>query len=92
MRAISPVVSALLYFRKNFIDLSHTVECYGAWGPEALKVFSQVATRLAIRGNTSKLKALTVVASSHSLIGANARAILSRSYSNLVQQVDELCV
>eukprot|EP00731_Ephydatia_muelleri_P008724 Em0004g1062a len=27
------------------------VECYGAWGPEALKAFSQVATRLAIRGN-----------------------------------------
>ena len=28
------------------------VESYGAWGPEALKGFSQVATSLAIRGNT----------------------------------------
>ena len=26
------------------------VECYGAWSPEALKAFSQVATCLAIRG------------------------------------------
>ena len=34
------------------------VESYGACGPEALKAFSQVATRLAIRGNTYKSKAL----------------------------------
>ena len=34
------------------------VECYGAWGPEALKAFSQVATRLAIHGNTSKSMAI----------------------------------
>ena len=32
------------------------VESYGAWGPEALRAFSQVATRLAIRGNTPKSK------------------------------------
>ena len=32
------------------------VESYGAWGPEASKAFSQVATRLAIRGNTPKAK------------------------------------
>ncbi|KAL5482271.1 hypothetical protein EMCRGX_G022577 [Ephydatia muelleri] len=64
------------------------VECYGAWGPEALKAFSQVATRLAIRGNTSKSMALTDLFGrlSHSLIRANARAILSRSYSHLMQQ------
>eukprot|EP00731_Ephydatia_muelleri_P005623 Em0002g1799a len=30
------------------------VESYGAWGPEASKAFSQVATRLAIRGNIPK--------------------------------------
>ena len=68
------------------------VECYGAWGPEALKAFSQVATRLAIRGNTSRSMALTDLFGrlSHSLIRANARAILSRSYSHLMQQVDEL--
>ena len=29
---------------------------------------------------------------SHTLIRANARAILTHSYSHLVQQVDELCV
>ena len=70
------------------------VESYGAWGPEALKAFSQVATRLAIRGNTSKSMTLTDLFGhlSHSLIRSNARAILSRSYSHLVQQVDELCV
>ncbi|KAL5505320.1 hypothetical protein EMCRGX_G006734 [Ephydatia muelleri] len=68
------------------------VECYSAWGPEALKAFSQVATRLAIRENTSKSMALTDLFGrlSHSLIRANARAILSRSYSHLLQQVDEL--
>eukprot|EP00731_Ephydatia_muelleri_P024478 Em0016g749a len=32
------------------------VESYGAWGPEASKAFSQVATRLAIWGNTPKAK------------------------------------
>ena len=48
------------------------VECYGAWGPEALKAFSQVATRLAICGNTSKSMALTDLFGrlSHSLIRA----------------------
>ena len=30
------------------------VESYGAWSPEGLKAFSQVATRLAIRENISK--------------------------------------
>ena len=70
------------------------VESYGAWGPEALKAFSQVATRLAIRGSTSKSMALIDLFGrlSHSLIRSNTRAILSRSYSHLVQQVDELCV
>ena len=74
----------------NCIPLA--VECYGAWGQEALKAFSQVATRLAIRGNTSKSMALTDLFGrlSHSLIRANARAILSCSYSHLMQQVDEL--
>ena len=71
-------------------------ESYGAWDPEALKAFSQVATRLAIRGNIPiyKSKALADLYGrlSHTLIRANARAILTRSYSHLVQQVDELCV
>ena len=63
-------------------------------GPETLKVFSQVATYLAIHGNTSKSMALADVFGrlSHFFIRSNARAILSRSYSHLVQQVDELCV
>ena len=56
-----------------------------------LKAFSQVATLLAIHGNNSKSMALTDLFGrlSHSLIRANARAILSRSYSHFV---DELCV
>ena len=65
-----------------------TGDGYGAWGPEAS--FSH----LAIGGSTSISKALADLIGhlSHSLIRANVRAILSRSYSHLVQQVDELCV
>ena len=33
-----------------------TVENYGAWGPAALKAFSQVASRLAIHDNIPKSK------------------------------------
>ena len=74
------------------LSIPLAVECYGAWSPEALKAFSQVATRLAIRANTSKYMALTDLFGrlSHSLIRANALAILIRSYSHLMQQVDEL--
>ena len=58
-------------------------------GSRGFKGLPQVATRLAIRGNTTKSMALTDLFGrlSHSLIRANARAILSRSYSHLVQQV-----
>ena len=47
-----------------------------------------------LRGNTCKSKALADLYGrlSHTLIRANAHAILTRSYSHLVQQVDELCV
>ena len=38
----------------RFVPLA--VENYEAWRPEALKAFSQVASRLAIRGNTPKSK------------------------------------
>ena len=53
-------------------------ESYGAWGQEALRPFSQVATQLAIRGNTPKYK---VVAEQYGclsllLVRANARSIL----------------
>ena len=37
-------------------DVPLAVESYVTWGPEALRAFSQVATRLAIRGNTPKSK------------------------------------
>ena len=49
------------------------VESYGAWGREALKAFSQVATRLAFCGNTYKSKALAdlYLRLSHTLITAN---------------------
>ena len=92
IRHLCDTVSNLYVLKSTCIPLA--VECYGAWGPEALKAFSQVATRLAIRGNTSKSMALADLFGrlSHSLIRANARAILSRSYSHLVQQLDELCV
>ena len=50
----------------------------------------QVATHLAIRGNTSISKVLANLYGhlSHSLIRANAHAILNCSYCHLVQQVD----
>ncbi|KAL5464058.1 hypothetical protein EMCRGX_G033016 [Ephydatia muelleri] len=37
------------------------VENYGAWGLEALRTFSQVASRLAIRDNTPKSKVVAVI-------------------------------
>ena len=70
------------------------VENYGAWGPEALKAFSQVASRLAICGNIPKSK---VVAEQYGrlsllLIRANARSILVRSYPQSTQQDSYLCM
>ena len=58
------------------------VENYGAWGPEALKAFSQVASWLAIRGNTPKSKVVAELYGRLSLllIRANARSILVCSY------------
>ena len=56
-----------------------------SWGPEALKAFSQVATHLAISGNTSISKVLANLYGrlSHLLIRANAHAILTPSYCHL---------
>ena len=70
------------------LAVSRVFWCMGSRG------FKGLITRLAIRGNTSKSMALTDLFGrlSHSLLRANAGAILSRSYSHLVQQVDELCV
>ena len=71
------------------------VENYGAWGPEALKAFLQVTSRLANRGNTPKSK---VVAGLYGrlnllLIRANDRSILVRSYPQSTQQDSyRLCV
>ena len=43
-----------------YLNIVHTVplavESYEAWDPEASKAFSQVATRLAIHGNSPKAK------------------------------------
>ena len=56
----------------------HAVENYGVWGPKALKAFSQVASRLAIRGNTPMPKVVAELYGRLSLllIRANARSIL----------------
>ena len=68
------------------------VESYGAWGPEALRAFSQVATRLAIRGNTPKSKVVAELYGHLSLllVRANIRSILIRSYPQTPQQENEL--
>ena len=57
------------------------VETYGAWGSEAIQVFSIVASRLAVRTNSSKSRALATLYGRLSLIlvQANAGAILMRS-------------
>ena len=70
------------------------VENYGAWGPEALRAFSQVASRLAIRGNTpkSKVEAELFGRLSLLLIRSNARSILVHSYPQSTQQDSELCI
>ena len=58
------------------------VETYGAWGAEAIEVFSTVASRLAIRTNSTKSRALATLYGRLSmiLVRANAGAILMRSY------------
>ena len=68
-----------------------TVESYGAWGPEALRVFTQVATRLAICGNTPKSKVVAELNGHLSLllVRANAQSILVRSYPQTPQQENE---
>ena len=65
------------------------VESYGAWGPEALRAFSQVATQLAIPGNTPKSN---VVAELYGRlwVRANALSVLVRSYPQTPQQENEL--
>ena len=69
------------------------VENYRAWGPEALKAFLQVASRLAIRGNTPKSKVVAELYGRLSLllVRANARSILVRPYPQSIQQ-DSLSV
>ena len=63
------------------------MKSYGAWGLEALRASSQVATSLAICGNASKSKSKLLSdffgRLSHSLIRANARAILSCSHTSI---------
>ena len=63
-----------------------------ACGPEALRAFSQVATLLAIRGNTPKSKVVAELYGRHSLllVRANARSILVCSYPQTPQQENEL--
>ena len=59
------------------------VETYGAWGAEAIEVFSTaVASRLAVRTNSTKPRALATLYGHLSmiLVRANAGAILMRSY------------
>ena len=65
-----------------------------AWGPEAIKAFSQVASRLAIHGSTPKSKVVAELYGHLSplLIRANARSILVRSYPQSTQQDSYLCM
>ena len=73
-------------------DVPLAVESNVAWGPEALRTFSQVATRLAIRGNTPKSKVVAELYGRLSLllVRANARSTLICSYPQTPQQENEL--
>lgn len=53
-----------------------------AWGPEALRAFSQVAGYSAIRGNTPKSKVVAELFGSLNLllVRANAWSVLAHSY------------
>ena len=50
------------------------VESYGAWGPEALRAFSQVAKGLAILGNTPTSKVVAELYGRLSLLLVRANA------------------
>ena len=54
------------------------VETYGAWGAEAIEVFSTVASRLAIRTNSTMSRALATLYGRLSmiLVRANSDAII----------------
>ena len=58
------------------------VKTYGAWGAEAIEVFSTVASRLAVWTNSTKSRALATIYGRLSmiLVWANAGAIVMRSY------------
>ena len=55
---------------------------FGAWGAEAIEVFSTVASCLAVRTNSTNSRALATLYGRLSmiLVRANAGAILMRSY------------
>ena len=59
------------------------VENYGAWGPEAIKAFSQVASRLAIHGNTPKSKVVAELHGHLSLLLIILELMLDQSWSAL---------
>ena len=61
------------------------VQNYGAWGPEALRAFSQVATQLAIHCNTPKSIVVAELYGRLSLL-----LVMVRSYPQIPQQENEL--
>ena len=63
------------------------VQNYGACGPEALRAFSQVATRLAIRGNTPKSMVVAELYGHLCLL-----LVIVRSYPQIPQQENELFI
>ena len=90
----SGVASRAAEFRKHSANDTKCAQLSWKCIPLAVESYGACFSQVAIRGNTYKSKALADLYGrlSHTIITANARAILTRSYSHLVQQVDELCV
>ena len=70
------------------------VETYGAWGAEAIDVFSTVASRLVVQTNPTKSRALATLYGRLSmiLVRANAGAILMKYLVCFHQNVTHIAV
>ena len=64
----------------NWVCVPMAVEVYGAWGEEAQRTFSRLATRLSVKSSVPRPEALSsiYVRLNMMLVRANARALLSR--------------
>jgi len=72
-------------FELGWVCIPLIVESYGAWGKEAIKVFSRLASHLATRSNSPKSQVISSLYGrlNLTLVRANARALLLRGEGQL---------